>query len=145
LPGGVEIRKGARLCELHFNNRALSRLAVEATTWRLMRMLREDLAALTRWSRQPDFPDGIQALFGYTLLNEAAPRLGFTVRERPHTLVTWLDRLFMTGLLALYNPRGRARLEEGDTYGAYPAELWMPVGELRRRFDLAGSHPSNAT
>ncbi len=60
-------------------------------------MLREDFAALARWSRQPDFPDGVQALFGYTLLNEAAPRLGFTVRERPHTLVTWLDRLFMTG------------------------------------------------
>ena len=70
-------------------------------------------------------------------LNEAAPRLGFTVRERPHTLITWLDRLFMTGLLALYNPRGRARLEQGATFGAYPAELWMPVGKLQRRFDPA--------
>jgi len=145
LPRGVEIGNGARLCELHFNNHALARLAIETTTWGLMRMLREDFAALARWSRQPDFPDAVQALFGYTLLNEAAPRLGFTVRERPHTLVTWFDRLFMTGLLALYNPRGRARLEEGDTYGSYPAELWMPVNELRKRFDPAGSHPSNAT
>jgi MFS family permease len=145
LPGDVEIRKGARLCELHFNNAIMGHLAAETTTWGLIRMLREDFAALARWSRQPDFPDGVQALFGYTLLNEPAPRLGFTVRERPHTLVTWLDRLFMTGLLALYNPRGRARLEEGDTYGAYPAEVWMPVDELRRRFDPAGSPPSGAT
>ena len=123
LPDGVEIRRGARLCELHFNNAAISHLAAETTTWGLMRMLREDFAALARWSRQPDFPDGIQALFGYTLLNEPAPRLGFTVRERPHTLITWLDRLFMTGLLALYNPRGRARLEEGDTYGVVSSRV----------------------
>jgi MFS family permease len=145
LPGDVEIRKGARLCEMHFNNAVIGHLAAETTTWGLMRMLREDFTALARWSQQPDFPDGVQAIFGYTLLNEPAPRLGFTVREPPHTLVTWLDRLFMTGLLALYNPRGRARLEEGDTYGAYPAEVWMPVGALRRRFDPAGSPLSGAT
>jgi MFS family permease len=145
LLGGGEITRGARICELHFNNHALARLAAESTTWRLMRMLREDFAALARWSRQPNFPDEIEALFGYTLLNEAAPRLGFTVRERPHTLITWLDRLFMTGLLTMYNPRGRARLEEGDTYGAYPAELWMPIGELRRRFDPPGTPPTSAT
>jgi hypothetical protein len=106
-----------------------------------MRLLREDFAALARWSRQPDFPDRVQALFGYTLLNEPAPRLGFTVRARPRTLVTWLDRLFMTGLLALYNPRGRARLEEGGAFGSYPAELWMPVGELQRRYDPQDSPP----
>ncbi len=145
LPDGVEIRRGARLCELHFNNTAISHLAAETTTWRLMRMLREDFAALARWSSQPDFLDGVQALFGYTLLNEPAPRLGFTVRERPHTLITWLDRLFMTGLLALYNPRGRARLEEGATFGSYPAELWMPVGELQRRFDPATPDAGAAT
>jgi MFS family permease len=145
LPDGVEIRRGSRLCELHFNNAAISQLAAETTTWELMRMLREDFAALARWSRQPDFPSDVQALFGYTLLNEPAPRLGFTVRERPHTLITWLDRLFMTGLLALYNPRGRARLEEGATYGSYPAELWMPVGELQRRFDSATPDAGTAT
>jgi hypothetical protein len=145
LPDGVEIRRDARLCELHFNNAAISDLAAATTTWRMMRMLREDFAALARWSRQPDFPVGVQALFGYTLLNEPAPRLGFTVRERPHTLVTWLDRLFMTGLLALYNPRGRARLEEGATFGSYPAELWMPVGELQRRFDPATPDTGAAT
>ncbi len=135
LPGGVEIRSGACLCELHFNNPTLAQLAAETTPWGLLRLLRDDFAALARWSRQPDFPSDVRAIFGYTLLNEAAPRLGFTVRERPHTLVTWLDRLFMTGLLALYNPRGRARLEQGDTYGSYPAELWMPIGALQQRFD----------
>jgi hypothetical protein len=145
LPGGAVITKDAGICELHFNNHTLARLASDTTTWRLMRMLRDDFAALARWSRQPDFPDELQALFGYTLLNEAAPRLGFTIRERPHTPITWLDRLFMTGLLTLYNPRGRARLEEGATYGAYPAEVWMPVGELRRRFDPTDSSPSSAT
>jgi len=145
LSGGVEIRNGARICELHFNNRVLATLAAETTSWGLLRMLREDFAALARWSRRPDFPDGIQALFGYTLLNEAAPRLGFTLRERSHTLVTWLDRFFMTGLLALYHPRGQARLEEGATYGAYPAEVWMSIDDLRRRYDSENPILASAT
>jgi MFS family permease len=145
LPGGVEIAKGARICELHLNNAVLSELTANTPPWRLARMLREDLRALARWSHQADFPAGTQALFGYTLLNEAAPRFGFTLRERPHTFVTWLDRFFMTGLLALYHPRGRERLEQGTTYGAYPAELWMSVGELRRRYDPDTPVPDGAT
>jgi MFS family permease len=145
LPGDVEIRRGARICELHFHNRALGRRAAETTPWGLLRLLREDLAALARWSHQPDFPADTGALFGYTLLDEAAPRLGFTLRQRPHTLITWLDRLFMTGLLALYNPHGRARLAQGATFGAYPAEVWMSIGELQRRYDPADPPPSSAT
>jgi hypothetical protein len=145
LPDGVEIRKGARICELHFHNRALATLAAETTPWGLLRLVRGDLAALARWSHQPDFPAGIEALFGYTLLDEAAPRLGFTLRQRPHTFITWLDRLFMTGLLALYNPRGRGRLDQGDTFGAYPAEVWMSTSELQRRYDSADSLPSSVT
>jgi MFS family permease len=145
LPDGVEIAKGARICELHLNNAVLSELTANTPPWRLARMLREDLRALARWSHQADFPAGTQALFGYTLLNEAAPRFGFTLRERPHTFVTWLDRFFMTGLLALYHPRGRERLEQGTTYGAYPAELWMSVGELRRRYDPDTPVPDGAT
>ena len=74
------------------------------------------------------------AVHGLTLIGRAAPRLGFTVRERPVTLLAWFDRFFMQGLLTIYSPDGLKRLQRGTTFGAYPMEVFMSRAELRRRY-----------
>jgi hypothetical protein len=134
LPDGVEVRRGDRVAVPHFQNRALARLTEQSLTWRLLRLMTLDLRALAAWAATPDFPPGVKALFGVTLIYRAAPRLGFTVRARPHTLKAWLDREFMLGLLALYHPWGTERLLAGRTRETWPAEVWMSLGELARRY-----------
>ncbi|MFL5693923.1 MAG: YkoP family protein [Ktedonobacteraceae bacterium] len=99
-------------------NRAFLDIAGTGEAWRYMRMVEQNLQALARWMQEPDFTSNARAIFGVTLLSRGAPRLGFTVRECPKNLYTWLDRFFMTGLLVLYNP-------QGTTYGTYPQEVWM--------------------
>lgn len=134
LPDDTVINKGDRIGEIHIHNRVMAQYAADVVSWKLLAMLANDLWALARWTDDPAFPAEVKAFYGFTLLSKGAARLGFTLRDRPHTLHTRLDRFFLTGLMVLYNPSGTGRLRSGTTYGSYPLEVWMSRGELVRRY-----------
>lgn len=137
LPDGTRIARGARIIELHINSLKLGAASRTATPFQLMRLIADDLGALAAWAGEPDQRGPAArsiAIHGLTLMGRAAPRLGFTLRERPVTLIAWFDRFFMQGLLTIYNPDGLKRLRRGTTFGAYPTEIWMSQAELLRRY-----------
>ncbi|HEX5442156.1 MAG TPA: hypothetical protein VFW76_14805 [Ktedonobacterales bacterium] len=134
LPDGTYIKRRDPIAILHVNSRVLARIVNETTPWQQLRMMREDLQALARWVAAGGFPKDIHALYGYTLLGRSAPRLGFTLRRRPSTIRTRLDRFFLMGIIVLYHPGGRDRLAHGTTYETEPVETWMSLDELQRRY-----------
>ncbi|WP_376794243.1 MFS transporter [Thermogemmatispora sp.] len=139
LPDGTRLERGDQLLELHFANRRLRDAALQCSPWELLRMMRADLGALAAWLQTPAGAE-VRAIYGVTLLSQAAPRLGFSLRARPRDLWSRADRIFMTGLLLLYHPQGQARLTRGTTYGRYPQEVWMSRAELVRRYgQMAGT------
>jgi MFS family permease len=133
LPDGVHVGPGDHIVVLHFQNRALTRQA-EQGPWELLRRIGEDMQGLATWLQSETLPADIKAVYGLTLLSRAAPRLGFTLRPRPRTLMAWFDRTFMQGLLVLYNAAGLERLTRGTTYSQYPQEAWISRQELLRRY-----------
>lgn len=144
LPDGTRVAKGDRVVELHLNNRMLASIMTHTNSRPLLlHRMEDDLRAFAAWSKTPQFPPEIRAVYGFTLLSRAAPRLGFTTRARPHTMRHWLDRLFIMGLLALYSPQGTERLQQGTTYRSYPEEVWMSLHELLRRYDTPEQQPSD--
>lgn len=134
LPDGTSIQPGDRIVELHIHNRVMAQAAGHSSSWRLLSMLVGDLRALAKWSATSSFPADVHAIYGYTLLSRGAPRLGFTVRGRPRSLRSRLDGFFLMGLLVLYHPAGRNRLNQGTTYGREPVEVWMSRRELDRGY-----------
>src|SRR5262249_38902811 len=110
LPDGTTVQRGDSVAALHLNNPVVTRLtAASGSALHLLPLLAGDLSALARWMAVDDAASSngaVRAIYGFTLLGRASTRLGFTVRERPHTLYMRLERFYMTGLLALYNPGG---------------------------------------
>jgi hypothetical protein len=134
LPDGTHVGKGDPIIELHFRNQAFLEVEEQAPAWRYLQLIAQNLRALARWMQEPDFPGDALAIYGTTLLYRVAPRMGFTLRQRPKSVHASLERFFMTGLLVLYHRQGGARLLQGTTYGMYPQEAWMSREELLRRY-----------
>jgi len=92
-----------------------------------------DLAMLAEPGR---LPPEVKALHGVTLLARATRRLGFEARPLPKTLGNQLVRLYMLGLLRIYNPSGDRRLAQAES-DAYPSEIWLGRRELSERYASA--------
>jgi peptidoglycan-N-acetylglucosamine deacetylase len=139
LPDGTRVSRGDRVAILHIQNHELARLAEQARTWSALRLMSLDLRELAAWAKAPDFPPGVRALFGVTMIGRGAPRLGFTVRPRARSLMAWLERHFLLGILLLYHAHGVERLLEGSVRETPLVEVWMSLSELERRYGARAS------
>jgi hypothetical protein len=119
--------------EFHIQSAALVE-SVRHSRWDVLVDCREDLRALARWSESPEFPAGIEAFYGVTLLGRGAARLGFVSHPLPVTLYRRFERLYLSGLLLLYSYEGQRRYNRGETRTIYPEEVWLTRKELRRRY-----------
>jgi len=138
LSDGTVIQPGDLVLELHFDNRGLLRLAGtgDGLPWQLMHVARQDLQALAEAAAAEELPD-IRAIHGITLSAPAGRQLGFEVRPLPRSSYWALVRFFMLGLLAVYHPAGRRRLNSRAAR-LWPGEVWMSRSALVARRDCLG-------
>lgn len=130
LPDLIEIESGAPIAELHCDNFRI--LAMARSGQSMLAACRDDLRAMAAWAEEA--PDIFQALFGVTVLGGVALRLGFYTRDLPLSPRVRATRLFMNGLLALYNQDGARRLGRGKTLRTSLQQVWMSRQELIRRY-----------
>jgi hypothetical protein len=132
LPDGTHVQPGTRLCRLHLSSTSLRNLAHQ-NIWLLPPIMRADLRALAEAVERDELPS-FEAMYGRTVLAHLGPRFGFIVRPRRHTLKTFLDRVYLQGLLILYSQCGVVRLFKGRTGREWPDETWMSRSELLRLY-----------
>ena len=132
LRDGTAVGPGARLLELHFDNRRLADLAGgERSPWRLLAEMRKDLETLAAEIAGGRLGE-VAALHGETLFAAGGPRLGFEVRALPAGPYRSLQRFFLAGLVLLYHPSGWAAVAHQGT--RRPGELWMSARALGARY-----------
>jgi hypothetical protein len=136
LPDGTQVRRGDIICRLHITNSVLTQVASQGV-WRAQTAMAEDLRALATSVESGELPPNVRAVFGRTVQARAGARLGFAVRARPRSFKSFLDRIYLQGLLALYCPEGVRRLARGRTICSWPDEVWMSRTELVRRYGAA--------
>jgi hypothetical protein len=138
LEDGTTVSDGDRIMELHFDNKALLRhmTAVGGPQgqrvwgWLLAKWAADDVSYLAQPGRlDPE----IRALHGVSLLGSGFRRVGFEARQLPKNRRNDLTRFFMLGLLAIYSPDGRRRLELTGSH-TYPTEVWFGRRALERRY-----------
>lgn len=137
LADGVHVRPGDPVGEIHVNSRVLVQALGPVRgpdKWPAVTIFRDELRTLARWVNRPDFPYELTAVYGVSILSRGALRLGFSVRRRDAGPMSWLDRIFLGGLLVLYGVEGRDRLGLGRTFREFPGEAWMSKEELLRRY-----------
>jgi hypothetical protein len=132
LRDGTIIKPGARLAELHCNNRAILELVQQRRN--PFAACRHDLKKLCDWIQQDPVAQQVSALYACTILDKAADRLGFTVRPKPVNLRRRLEKFFFKGLLLLYSQEGLGRLEHGSTIQSYPSDVWLSRDEFLRLY-----------
>jgi len=88
LPDGTRIIRGAPIGELHCNNDSpLAFVRLHGTPYPAAR---DDLRCLARWSSASNSEADVVAFHGLTLIAPAAARLGFSLREQPHSLRSFI-------------------------------------------------------
>jgi peptidoglycan-N-acetylglucosamine deacetylase len=132
LPDSTEIRAGDLIGELHLNNDVLAEIA-KVGKWSVMSAVKAELGAAARWASEGDGRE-VKALFGETIVARTAVWMGFTLIPGRPTVIGRLKRLYLSGLLQIYNPLGSVRLERGSRGVRVPDELWMSREELLSRY-----------
>ncbi len=135
LPDGTQVLPGDFVCRLHLSSSALRHMAGRSV-WLLPRAVRSDLRALAAAVERQELP-AFSAMYGRTVMADLSPAFGFTIRRRPHSFKSFLDRIYLQGLLILHSRCGVERLLAGRTARAWPDESWMSRSQLLRLYGSA--------
>lgn len=153
LGDGSMLSKGDSVLELHFDNRRLYEIGASAKSTlhiaiQMIRGVEQQLPALaTRIAEEPGLTN-VKALYGVSMINRGAEKLGFIVEELPRGLFATASRWYLALLLLVIHPAGQRRFRKGELRAEQqrsgretavratliPKRIVMPVSILKSRY-----------
>ncbi|TYA12697.1 polysaccharide deacetylase family protein [Paenibacillus faecis] len=132
--GGVKLKSGDRIMELHFDNKRLyefgsrSKSPVQLAI-KMVRGMEKELPKLAdHIANHPDLHD-VKALYGVSMINKGPEQFGFTVTDLPKGWFASSSRLYLKFLLRVIHPEGGARLKQSAEH-LVPKLIVMPIDHL---------------
>ncbi|MDP4095235.1 polysaccharide deacetylase family protein [Paenibacillus sp. P96] len=143
---GVSLVKGDDVLELHFDNERLYQIGSTAKTpmhvaIQMIRSVEKQLPDLAARLAADSQLEKVKAVYGVSMINRGAEKLGFMVRDLPSGLFASSSKLYLRLLLSVIHPSGQERLKRRSDV-LVPKLIVMPVSVLTGRFlknDSVGS------
>ncbi|MFB5678703.1 polysaccharide deacetylase family protein [Paenibacillus terreus] len=135
---GSSLVKGDEVLELHFDNERLYQIGSTAKTpmhvaIQMIRSVEKQLPDLA--AKVVDDPrlEGVKAIYGVSMINRGAEKLGFIIRDLPRGLFAATSTLYLRLLLSVIHPSGQERLKHRSDL-LVPKLIVMPASVLIGRF-----------
>lgn len=109
LDNGESIKKGDFIAELHFDNKKLSEIAFTSknplvVAVKTIREVEAALPALATTLSKETNKKPIKALYGITMINRGADKLGFVIHELPKGLFRYSTKIYLKCLMKVLTP-----------------------------------------
>ena len=118
LDDGVELKHNDLVLELHFDNRLLydighrSRSAMQIAI-QMIRSVERTLPELADYVlSDQNLRANVKALYGVSMMHRGPEQFGFTVRDLPRGLFSWMSRRYLRLLMSIIHPQGQNRLKQ---------------------------------
>ena len=114
LQNGDTVQKGDQILELHFDNKMLSSIAYEskstlAIAVKLIRETEKNLPFLAKQLVEDNKLDQIKAVYGVSMINRGADRLGFELKDLDEGIFLWASKKYLKLLMKVLTPKRNSK------------------------------------
>ena len=138
LDDGVTLQHDDQVLELHFDNQHLydighsSKSSVHLAI-KLIRDVEKALPEIAAYVAERPELQQIKALYGVSFIHRGPEQFGFTVRDLPKGLFSWMTKRYLKLLLRVIHPMGQNRLRQQSDQ-LVPKTITMSMEYLMKRY-----------
>jgi peptidoglycan/xylan/chitin deacetylase (PgdA/CDA1 family) len=138
---GEQIRKGDRIVELHFDNRILFQLSIDAPNQmhlaiQIIRKTEQLMPQINKLIQNDPLFHDVKGLYGISLIHRGTKKLGFSVIDLPKGAFSFLTQCYLRLLMYVLHPQGKKRLQSKPEL-LVPKIIAISKKELMNRYILS--------
>lgn len=139
LDDGVTLHSNDQVMEIHFDNERLYEIGKKSRSSmqlaiHMIRDVERTLPELAEYIQRHDsLSREVKAIYGVSLLNRGPEQFGFTVRNLPKGLFSWMTTYYLRLLMRVMHPMGQRRLQK-QSEQLVPRTIVMSTETLLKRY-----------
>ena len=139
LDDGITLNPSDQVMEIHFDNERLYEIGKKSRSSmqlaiHMIRDVERTLPELASYIQQHgNLTQEVKAIYGVSFINRGPEQFGFTVRDLPKGLFSWMTRYYLRLLMRVMHPMGQRRLRQQPEQ-LVPRTIVMSTETLLKRY-----------